>query len=45
MNVHLFSKGPSPAVATFGLSKTAADGKVESLRENCTHSPMLVKMS
>ena len=25
MNVHLFGNGPSPAVATFGLRKTAAD--------------------
>jgi len=27
MNVHLFRNGPSPAVATFGLRKTAADGE------------------
>lgn len=27
MNVHLFGNGPSPAVATFGLRKTAADGE------------------
>lgn len=26
MNVHLFGNGTSPAVATFGLRKTAADG-------------------
>ena len=29
MNVHLFGNGPSPAVATFGLRKTAADGEEE----------------
>ena len=29
MNVHLFGNGPSPAVATFGLRKTATDGKEE----------------
>ncbi|PFX13107.1 hypothetical protein AWC38_SpisGene22835 [Stylophora pistillata] len=29
MNVHLFSNGPSPAVVTFGLRKTAADGEEE----------------
>ena len=29
MNVHLFGNGPSPAVATFGLRKTAADGEKE----------------
>ena len=29
MNVHLFRNGPSPAVATFGLGKTAADGEEE----------------
>ena len=27
MNVHLFGNGPSPAVATFGLRKTAVDGE------------------
>ena len=27
MNVHLFGNGPSPAVATFGLRRTAADGE------------------
>lgn len=27
MNVHLFGNGPSPAVATFGLRKTATDGE------------------
>lgn len=27
MNVHLFGNGPSPAVATFGLRKTAAGGE------------------
>ena len=27
MNVHLFGNGPSPAVATFGLRKTAADSE------------------
>ena len=27
MNVHLFVNGPSLAVATFGLRKTAADGE------------------
>ena len=27
MNVHLFGNGPSPAVATFGLRKTAKDGE------------------
>ena len=27
MNVHLFGNGPSPAVATIGLRKTASDGK------------------
>ena len=27
MNVHLFRNGPSPAFATFGLRKTAADGE------------------
>ena len=26
MNVHLFGNGPSPAVATFGLRRTASDG-------------------
>ena len=26
MNVHLFGNGPSPAVATFGLRKTALEG-------------------
>ena len=29
MNVHLFGNGPSPAVATFGLRRTAADGEEE----------------
>lgn len=29
MNVHLFGNGPSPAVATFRLRKTAADGEEE----------------
>ena len=29
MYVHLFGNGPSPAVATFGLRKTAADGEKE----------------
>ena len=29
MNVHLFGNGPSPAVATFGLRKTAAVGEEE----------------
>ena len=29
MNVHLFGNGPSPAVATFGLRKTATDGEEE----------------
>ena len=29
MNVHLFGNRPSPAVATFGLRKTAADGEEE----------------
>ena len=29
MNVHLFGNGPSPAVATFGLRKTAVDGEEE----------------
>ncbi|KAK3731803.1 hypothetical protein QZH41_007629 [Actinostola sp. cb2023] len=29
MNMHLFGNGPSPAVATFGLRKTAADGEEE----------------
>ena len=29
MNVHLFGNGPSPAVATFALRKTAADGEEE----------------
>ena len=29
MKVHLFGNGPSPAVATFGLRKTASDGKEE----------------
>ena len=29
INVHLFGNGPSPAVATFGLRKTAADGEEE----------------
>ena len=33
MNVHLFGNGPSPAVASFGLRKTAADGK-EKFGEN-----------
>ena len=33
MNVHLFGNGPSPAVATFGLRKTTADGE-EKFREN-----------
>ena len=27
MNVRLFVNGPSPAVATFGLRKTTADGE------------------
>ena len=27
MNVHLFGNGPSPAVATFGLRKTAVEGE------------------
>ena len=27
MTVHLFSKGPSPAIATFGLVKMANDGE------------------
>ena len=29
MNVHLFGNGPSPAVATFGLRKTALEGAEE----------------
>ena len=29
MNIHLFGNGPSPAVATFGLRRTAADGEEE----------------
>ena len=29
MNIHLFGNSPSPAVATFGLKKTATDGKEE----------------
>ena len=29
MNVHIFGNDPSPAVATFGLRKTAADGEEE----------------
>ena len=29
MNVHLFGNGPSPAVATFGLRRTATDGEEE----------------
>ena len=33
MNVHFLGNGPSPAVATFGLRKTAADGK-EKFGEN-----------
>ena len=33
INVHLFGNEPSPAVATFGLRKTAADGE-EKFREN-----------
>ena len=37
MNVHLFGNGPSPAVAMFGLRKTAADGKKEfgEMQPNC----------
>ena len=27
MNVHLFGNGPSPAVASYGLKKTASDGE------------------
>ena len=27
MNVHLFGNGPSPAVATYGLRRTAIDGE------------------
>ena len=33
LHVHLFGNGPSPAVATFGLRKTAADGE-EKFGEN-----------
>ena len=29
MNVHLFGNGPSPAVATYGLRRTASDGEEE----------------
>ena len=29
MNVHLFGNGPSPAVAPFGLRRTATDGEEE----------------
>ena len=29
MNVHLFGNGPSPAVATYGLCRTAIDGEEE----------------
>ena len=29
MNVHLFGNGPSPAVATYGLRRTALDGEEE----------------
>ena len=29
MNVHLFGNGPSPAVATYGLRRTAVDGEEE----------------
>ena len=29
MNVHLFGNGPNPAVATYGLRRTASDGKEE----------------
>jgi hypothetical protein len=27
MTVHLFGNGPSPAIATFGMRKTAEDGE------------------
>jgi len=27
MNVHLFGNGPSPAVAMYGLHRTAVDGE------------------
>ena len=33
MNVHLFGNGPSPAVATYGLRRTAVDGKEEYAEE------------
>ena len=39
MNVHLFGNGPSPAVATFGLRKTTADGE-EELGENAAEFPL-----
>ena len=29
MNIHLFGNGPSPAVTTYGLRRTAADGEEE----------------
>ena len=29
MNIHFFGNSPSPAIATFKLRKTAADGKEE----------------
>ena len=33
MNVHLFGNGPSPAVATYGLRRTAVDGEEENGEE------------
>lgn len=33
MNVHLFGNGPSPAVATYGLRRTAVDGEEEYAEE------------
>jgi len=41
MNVHLFGNGPSPAVATFGLRKTAADGEEELGRQLQTLSAVI----
>ena len=38
MTVHLFSKGPSPAIATFGLGKISNDGEEKYWKKNETSS-------
>ena len=43
MNVHIFGNGPSPAVATFSLRRTTADGE-EEFGENAAAISMSTKV-